>query len=388
MQNNNRNAAFLELLGRGLDATNKHMTASTLGDRARYVGLSDLGKYRECPRAAIASKLSSIIPTMDNLLPLMRGHWVEDGIAAGFDSLDLASLRQLEILYEHDGVPIKAHLDICLVTNNPKPAVRIVEVKSTSTLPTVARSSHEYQARAQVTLLHAMWNKPAYTLRDNAGNILHANKTFPALCRDHFGLSMPDNPDIASVESWLLCLDMNKAVAFGPHTFSPETLQQLERDAHDFWESFRLVQDDPDVLADVRCAQGFHLLCQTCAHSDGCPKFRLSGDTLPQWGPAIEKLTAYKQAKTKLEQDIKELEAALRQAYQQSGSHDWISSGAFRFKVSQMPGRKSFNKSVLADELATLFAHEGINQDVPALLANCEREGSPYTTLRIMPNAA
>lgn len=388
MDDHSRNAAFLGLFGRGMAVSNEKMTASTLGDRSQYVGLSDLAKYRECPRAAIAGKLFSVTPTTENLLPLMRGHWFEDGIADCFDSLGLAGMRQLEIRHEHNGVPIKAHLDICLVSDNPKPTVRIVEVKSTATLPTVARSNHEYQARAQVTLFHAMWNKPAFTLRDNAGNILHANKTFPTLCRDHFGVSMPDNPDLASVESWLLCLDMNTAVAFGPHTYSQETLHQIERDAHDFWEGLKFVKGNRDALADVRCADGFHVLCTSCAFSEGCPKFRLAAESLPQWEPALAKLKALKDSKTELETDIREIESAVRQAYQLSGSDAWVKAGQYKFRVSQMPGRRSFSKDALSDELTTLFAHENIHMDVPTLLANCEREGTPYSTLRIMPTAA
>ena len=48
-----------------------------------------------------------------------------------------------------------------------------------------------------------------------------------------------------------------------------------------------------------------------------------------------------------------------------------------------MPGRKSFNKGVLMEELTGIFADKNIEMDVPALLSNCEREGAPYTRLNI-----
>ena len=45
-------------------------------------------------------------------------------------------LPQLEISWQHQGVPIKAHLDFVLVWGAPVNAIRILEVKSTDKLPT------------------------------------------------------------------------------------------------------------------------------------------------------------------------------------------------------------------------------------------------------------
>ena len=126
----------------------------------------------------------------------------------------------------------------------------------------------------------------------------------------------------------------------------------------------------------------------SCPFCDGCPKFRLAAESLPQWEPALAKLKATKDTKAQLEKSIKEIESAVRQAYQQSGSDTWVKAGSYKFRVSQMPGRRSFSRDALTDELTTLFAHENINMDVPTLLASCERAGAPYSTLRIMPNAA
>ena len=48
---------LLEILCCGLERDAEQRTANRLGDRSRYVGLSDIAKMLDCPRAALAAKL-------------------------------------------------------------------------------------------------------------------------------------------------------------------------------------------------------------------------------------------------------------------------------------------------------------------------------------------
>ena len=60
MDGTNRNTGAEGLLGIlccGLERSAEQRTAIQLGDRSRYVGLSDIAKMPDCPRAALAAKL-------------------------------------------------------------------------------------------------------------------------------------------------------------------------------------------------------------------------------------------------------------------------------------------------------------------------------------------
>ena len=63
MDETNRNTGaegLLEVLRCGLKRDAERRTAILLGDRSRYVGLSDIAKMLDCPRAALAAKLTPI----------------------------------------------------------------------------------------------------------------------------------------------------------------------------------------------------------------------------------------------------------------------------------------------------------------------------------------
>ena len=108
-----------------------------------------------CPRMAVLNKLHSLNTTyaLKPLLTMQRGHWFEDGIADALKTLELPLVRQLEIAVTHNGTPIKAHLDFVLASNQPRPTVRILEVKSCQKLPDCLYASYETQVYGQVGLL-------------------------------------------------------------------------------------------------------------------------------------------------------------------------------------------------------------------------------------------
>lgn len=176
MELTQRKKIFLDVLQRGLEERQQMRLQDTLGNRSAYLGISDMAKYQECPRASIAAKIVQKSNALASLLTLERGHWFEEGIAECLSSLGLKQMRQMEINYQYLDVPIKAHLDIVLVWEKPYPAVRILEIKSMENLPQAPYSSHIWQVQAQTEMLKSSWNTPVFT---EAGC---RKMTFPRLC--------------------------------------------------------------------------------------------------------------------------------------------------------------------------------------------------------------
>ena len=55
-QNSDKSASLLALIASGLQTHADQSATRTLGDRRRYIGLSDIGRALECFRAALAGK--------------------------------------------------------------------------------------------------------------------------------------------------------------------------------------------------------------------------------------------------------------------------------------------------------------------------------------------
>lgn len=124
-------------------------TLETLGDRAAYLGASDIGA---CPRKTILSKLN---PPEADLVPLLRfrrGHMAEDIVAAAFTAADFSNFkRQVEVCYAGD-VPVSAHIDFVFISEARK-TMAVLEVKSPETMPTHPYGSWESQLYLQMGLL-------------------------------------------------------------------------------------------------------------------------------------------------------------------------------------------------------------------------------------------
>ena len=87
-----------------------------------------------------------------------------------------------------------------------------------------------------------------------------------------------------------------------------------------------------------------------------------------------------------LRDEIKEMETVLKLVHRQAGTRDWVDTGNYRFRMSVAAGRSTLNREALHEELTAIFRFEGLgNIDVDALLARCERVGSPFEKLSISP---
>ena len=385
MEHSDRTEGLRALIRQGLQVVSQQSTVAHLGDRSTYVGMSDIGQHWECPRAALARKVLPTTDSLKRLLTLQRGHWFESGVGQALTSLGLHVLPQLEINWQYQGVPIKAHLDFVLVWGTSVNAIRILEVKSTDKLPASPHDSHLLQLHGQIGLLAQAWDKPVFSLRAEDGTLLHEKMTFPQLCRAQLGLQLPKQAEKLSIEAWLLCLSMKDVTTFGPYTFNQAMLDTALDHAAQLWGDLTAHRAGNLSLSQVTCAQGFYPICSYCEYNGDCPKFP-QGVQMPQWEPALEKLASLKEQRTALDNEIKEMETVLKLVHRQAGTRDWVDTGKYRFRASTTSGRSTLNRDALHEELTDIFRFEHLDDiDVDALLARCERVGASSERLSISP---
>jgi len=167
-----KNEEVLSFPARGLEAAANEHTVSTLGDRRTYLGMSDLAYGLSCPRAILASRLTpenAGLP-LEKMLQFRRGHWLEYGIEAPLTALKTKYISRLEISIQHQGVPVKAHLDLVLPDESSK-SVTVLELKSIGHLRDQVYGSHEAQLYGQLGLLHRFWNQPVFSVARKFGKV-------------------------------------------------------------------------------------------------------------------------------------------------------------------------------------------------------------------------
>ena len=383
-----RSHGLMALLAKGLIESSAQRTASSLGDWSRYIGMSDIGRALECPRAAVGRKLfgngddlihqQDLPPLLATQLRLQRGHWFEAGIAQVFRQQRLPVIEQLEIVRSHHGVPIRAHLDFVFASALGQPTVRILELKSCENIPSALYSSYETQVYGQVGLLYALWDQPAFGVHGEADKHGGFRLTFPQVCRERFGIEMPAQPSEVDIEAWVLCISMSDAKAFGPYLPDDTMLSFCLNKAEELWLEFDASKVSGGGLDGLAIAQGFHPLCSWCEFNADCPKF--DGLDQPQWSDTLDLLKDLKARQGELEVEISEIEDGLRTAYALSDvGGSWINAGRHRFRVSAQNGRRTLNKEQLRLELSAAFGEEKADE----IIARCESEGKPFDRLTV-----
>lgn len=384
---------LIRLLAQGLLAHGEQKTANELGDRSQYIGMSDIGKGMECMRAAVASKLGlSAVPAatavgglapddLDRVLGrqiiLQRGHWQEYGIEKAFTATGVKLVPQLEISVEHDGVPIKAHLDFTLVWGGQKPAVRILELKSNGRIPESLYASYEAQLYGQVGLLKSCWAEPCFSIPQTEVQQV----TFPQAIQSFFGVDLPESSDSVDIEAWVLSISMSEVKPFGPYLADMGMLEACLQTAVGIWRTTKDVRAGNLELNDLDYCQGFYPLCDWCEVNADCPKFQavnIPSDSA--CGLELEELAMLKERKAVLGERIDEAEERIRQTYSLVGAQDWISTGNHRFRVATVAGRKTLDRSLVLGTLSSLIGDELKAQSA---LEECEKTGRPYDRLYV-----
>ena len=379
----NRGEKLLELIRHGLAQKSARTSEQVLGDRSKYVGMSDIGSYLTCPRMAILNRLypEQREKSLSRLLTLSRGHWFEDGIASILKELNLPFVRQLEIGIDHDFAEIKAHLDFVLVSTSPKPTVRILEIKSCRELPESLYASYEMQVYGQVGLLCRHWDGPDFSLKDEHGEFQFGGMTFPEAVQHLWGIDFPDDVTFVDIEAWVLCLSMTDAKVFGPYKADEDMLNLALDAGADLWRKTSQIQDGTLDISAVQPALGFKGICESCEWNPDCPKF--DGEEHPELESELDDLAEWKREKATLEAKIKAREAAMKSWYERANlKGNWITAGKHRFKASEIPGRRKLDKDTLEADLAEIFRLEDIEGiDVATIIERNEEVGEPSARL-------
>ena len=392
MTDHPRAIGLLAHVARGLLRHDQTRTAQTLGDRSTYVGLSDVARAVTCLRAAVAAKLNqtpvhpdqvnhwlqngaegSILEILRRQMVLQRGHWLEAGLEAAFRANGAQLISQMELIIPGP-VPLRAHVDFTFVRIEPRPAIRVLELKSTEHLPQTLYPGYEAQLYGQIGLLARFWNQPVFGAAGKSG------QTFPQLSKNLFGIALPDHPKDVDIEGWVLCLAMSDAKAFGPYRPSREMLYLCLRTAETLWTTTQGVKAGRIELDSVATCPGFHPLCDWCDHADGCPKFDADPINDPSLDSELAALSNLKTHKADLEARIDALEARVRRFCRRAGRDTgWLSTGRFRFKTSRIHGRKTIDSELLRAELINRI---GAAQ-ADSVLTQSTTEGRAYERLTV-----
>ncbi|MBU1248734.1 MAG: hypothetical protein KKB70_08550 [Proteobacteria bacterium] len=346
-------------------------TKMFLGNRD-YIGMSDVGKAFGCLRAAVAGKVFdtkkhpdlATIKTLlegdettaekgiktyyEEILPLHRGHWQEPGIASALSASGAPAIEQLEIKHTFKGVPIQAHLDFTLIGPD---RVRVLESKSTAILPSEPYGEWEAQVFGQVGLIHDMWNEPAFTVKDDDGNITCENFTFPQVVKQLFGFDYPDTP--LPIDGFVLAISMRGIEVFGPYIPKKLETQLVLLKSEELWNTAQMVKNGQLDIDDVRTAIGFYPLCDYCDASKGCPKFNVEANA-PEFEEVIIDIKELKERVKVLEVEIDEKEKTLMEGYNQHKlPGGYIEAGEFEFRAGTVKSER-LNKDELRRTLVGL----------------------------------
>lgn len=363
---------ILSAISNGLQIVSTQNTIQNLGNRKSYVGMSDIAKMIECPRAAVANKLfnnSNAYNDIEHALMLSRGHWFEEGITAAFASQNFNLLTQLEIEITHESTPIQAHLDFVLIFPAQRPKIVVIELKSCENIPENLYPGYEMQLYGQIGLLKAAYSKPAFNFS------FDKYLDFSKLAQKYLGFDLPNDSSQVDIEGYVLCLSMSKVKILGPYLPNKSMLNLCFDQANKLWS---YVQNFiVDNLESIPHSKSFNPLCGYCAWNADCPKFK--GTDNSSLGDELEYLTSLKEKRKQLEERISLIEDELKQIYTNSGENAWLNAENYRFKVSHQAGRKSLRQDQLFLELTNMIGEtQAIN-----ILANCEHEGKGFNKLTI-----
>ncbi|MGE4292825.1 MAG: hypothetical protein AB7E32_11525, partial [Desulfovibrio sp.] len=186
------------------------------------------------------------------------------------------------------------------------------------------------------------------------------------------------SPEQVDIEGWVLCLSMSEARPFGPY-LPDEAMHSLAlRLAGDLWDNHRKYANGLIRLDDLEYAKGFHPLCDWCDHAATCSKFSSRQVDSPESDAALRQLEGLKANRKSLEQEIRAMEERIcRQYARWDAAGGWLSTGKYRFKVSNMPGRTTLNRGRLQAELTSVVGGEVCER----ILTRSTDMGNPYERL-------
>ncbi|WP_394026443.1 hypothetical protein [Desulfovibrio falkowii] len=375
---------ILSILTQGLAVCSQKHTAATLGDRSRYVGMSDIGKAADCLRAAVASKVyPSEAPTADNQaghgallrnLRMQRGHWFEKGVAEAFRLTGMPVLHQMSIHTRHNYIPVIAHLDFVFISNDKMPHVHVVEMKSCEKIPDTAYAAHEVQLSGQIGMLKALWNRPGFMVQPGP------LRTFPELVRHVSNIALPEQSEKVIIGGAILMLSVNDVRVFGPYTPNKIMLDVCLGLAENIWNNAEQVRSGKLDLNRIPTAKGWHPLCDYCEWNADCPRF--DGLTAADLEQELLALQSLKDKKDVAAAHVQKAEKKMKRLFQGiSPGQDWINTVTQRFRVGTCDGRRTLDKDLLLAALETRLPID----DAEAVIQKGYKTGEPFERLYVSP---
>lgn len=231
-----------------------------LGDRATYVGSSDIG---QCPRKVVLEKLAPTPLDTTSRFRQLRGTVAEMLIEKLFTLSGYSFLSQLEL--SHPEEPFRAHVDFCF-TDDPE-TMHFVEVKTANGLPDEPFPSWLDQLQWQLGL---------------------------------FLLQYPGK----KVQGHLLALDLNagRFKAFGPYEPSKEIFAYL-------MDKGRIIMEAVATGEELQPSSG--LLCGQCPHRDDCPAHDIGMELPLEVAVMAEKYLTLNESKSQSEKAMKPIKENL-----------------------------------------------------------------------------
>ena len=375
-------------------------TTNTLGDRTKYIGMSDIGKAAECMRAAVGNKLHGLkkpaVQTLNDWfsnnryadiknalkrqLTLQRGHWFEEGVVKAFEANGTDLFTQLEIVTTINGVPYKAHLDMVLLKGGDQPIVRVLELKSCKKIPENLYTSYEMQLYGQLGFLFRCWNEPCFGVIQSDGKQLFKDLTFPQIAEKYFGIQMPEDVTKVDIEGWLLALSMDDAKAFGAYQANATMFDYVLSLGEQLWQGAQQVRAGSQSLDNLDIVPGFHPLCDFCDHQRSCPKYQGIDLNNSVYDDLLNELQERKEARKILDDEIDTREEQVKDFYSRINTPEaWLNTQNYRFKCTVINGRTCLDQDLLHSELSQLIGEGETN----SLIARCLKSGSPYQRLYV-----
>jgi hypothetical protein len=366
---------------------NEARTFAELGDRFSYVGMSDIGKAFGCFRQAVLGKVKGCSPypsqrdinamkpeewatALERIRPLERGHEQEVGIASALSAVGCNFVQQLEIQVEHEGVPIRAHLDFTIFTSS---GVKVVESKSNEEIPKTLYPEYEGQLYGQIGLMDRFWHEPVFSIPEpNAVGYKLENLSMPDLAKSLFGegVQIPYR-----ISGQILSMNGTETVTFGTYYPKDFITDLVLSKGKAVWEKAQECRNGLIHANELDYKYGFHPLCDYCEYASDCPKF--AGGSIDGDHEAVTtllQLEEVKKEKAELEKRMKALKKALVQTYETRGlsGKEWISSDYGRFRNAER-SRKSLNQAALAEKLQEWgFSEDEVND----LISECTNEST------------
>ena len=235
-------------------------TLETLGDRATYLGASDIGS---CPRKTILNKLNTPESDLVTLLRFRRGHMAEEIVASAFTVAGFTNFRR-QIEVRHPGtVPVMAHLDFVFISEARK-TMAVLEVKSPESIP-----EHPYGA----------WESQLYL---------------------QMGLLADSYPDYTVEKGAILAVNFGKEGMQLFNGYTPQTLiyEGLIDRATNIWNQYQRYSEGELEIPTMEAGP----LCGYCPFLKDCPKFEME---------EVRELTESVEILTELQHQQKDLEAEI-----------------------------------------------------------------------------